>query len=161
MNNFVSTLHCDIGKLDIYASNIGVTAVQFNTETQGFPENEITKEACLQLTAYFAKEINKFDLPLDMKGTDFEKNVWDYLLTIPYGTTTNYGTIAKSVSTVKAVRAIGRANGKNPIPIIVPCHRVIGSDHSLVGFALGLDVKLRLLNLENPDGFGKQMVLDL
>lgn len=158
----MSTLHCSIGKLDVYASDLGITALKYNDDlAPNLNSNPNTSEAVNQLKAYLKNEIKTFDLPLDMQGTEFEKSVWNHLLTIPYGQTTYYAKIAESVSSIKAVRAVGRANGKNPVPIIVPCHRVIGKDRSLVGFALGIDVKLKLLNLENPQGFGKQMSLAL
>ena len=111
--------------------------------------NQITKEVKIQLQDYFAGERTEFNVPLDFKGTDFQKSVWQALLTIPFGVTQSYLDIALQVSTAKAVRAVGAANGKNPIGIIVPCHRVIGSDGSLTGYAGGMDRKLWLLKHEN------------
>lgn len=101
-----------------------------------------------QLEQYFAGQRQQFDLPLDFKGTDFQQQVWQTLLTIPYGETRSYKEIAVQIGNEKAVRAVGAANGKNPISIIVPCHRVIGSSGALVGFAGGLDKKQILLSLE-------------
>ena len=101
-----------------------------------------------QLTEYFAGERKAFDLPLALEGTEFQLAVLEELKKIPYGETTSYGDIAKRIGRPKAVRAVGAANGRNPIPIIVPCHRVIGSDGSLTGFAGGLDMKRKLLELE-------------
>ena len=92
-----------------------------------------------------------FDLPLAPGGTAFQQSVWDQLLKIPYGETTSYGTIAYQIENSKAVRAVGSANGRNPIPIIIPCHRVIGSNGSLTGFGGGLPTKSFLLDLENSD----------
>jgi len=90
-----------------------------------------------QLQEYFAGELREFDIPLLMEGTEFQKRVWKTLQTIPYGETISYGELAKKIGDSKAVRAVGAANGQNPIPIIVPCHRVIGSDGSLTGFGGG------------------------
>lgn len=101
-----------------------------------------------QLEQYFAGQRQQFDLPLDFKGTDFQQQVWQTLLTIPYGETRSYKEIAVQIGNKKAVRAVGAANGKNPISIIAPCHRVIGSSGALVGFAGGLDKKQILLSLE-------------
>ena len=101
-----------------------------------------------QLEEYFVGQRQQFDLPLDFQGTDFQQQVWKALLTIPYGETRSYKEIALQIGNEKAVRAVGAANGKNPISIIAPCHRVIGSSGALVGFAGGLDKKQILLSLE-------------
>lgn len=101
-----------------------------------------------QLEQYFAGQRQQFDLPLDFQGTAFQQQVWQALLSIPYGETRSYKDIAIQLGNVKAVRAVGAANGKNPISIIAPCHRVIGSSGALVGFAGGLDKKQILLNIE-------------
>ncbi|MBC9230195.1 methylated-DNA--[protein]-cysteine S-methyltransferase [bacterium SPL81] len=101
-----------------------------------------------QLEQYFAGQRQQFDLPLDFQGTDFQQQVWKALLSIPYGETRSYKEIALQIGNQKAVRAVGAANGKNPISIIAPCHRVIGSSGALVGFAGGLDKKQILLSLE-------------
>lgn len=102
-----------------------------------------------QLTEYFAGTRQQFDLPLDFEGTEFQKKVWQALLTIPFGETRSYRDIAEQVGNVKAVRAVGAANGKNPISIIAPCHRVVGANGKLVGFAGGLENKEILLNIES------------
>ena len=101
-----------------------------------------------QLEQYFARQRQQFNLPLDFQGTDFQQQVWRALLTIPYGETRSYKDIALQIGNEKAVRAVGAANGRNPISIIAPCHRVIGSGGALVGFAGGLDKKQILLSLE-------------
>jgi methylated-DNA-[protein]-cysteine S-methyltransferase len=101
-----------------------------------------------QLVEYFAGSRTEFDLELDMRGTDFQKKVWDALLTIPYGETRSYGEIARQIGRPDRARAVGAANGQNPIAVIVPCHRVIGSDGSLVGYGGGLERKRILLDLE-------------
>lgn len=105
-------------------------------------------EAIGQLTAYFAGELTTFDLPLAPEGTDFQRSVWNALLDIPYGATVSYGEIARAIGRPKASRAVGAANGDNPIPIVVPCHRVIGSTGKLTGFGGGIAVKATLLDLE-------------
>jgi len=111
--------------------------------------NEAPFEAVRQqLSEYFAGERKNFDVPLSLDGTEFQVSVLEALLDIPYGETTSYGAIAKQIGRPKAVRAVGAANGRNPIPIIVPCHRVIGSSGDLTGFGGGLDTKAALLRLE-------------
>jgi len=105
-------------------------------------------DAIAQLNEYFAGERTEFDLALDMRGTQFQKDVWNALLTIPYGETRSYGEIAKQIGRPDRARAVGSANGSNPISIIVPCHRVIGADGSLVGYGGGLDRKRFLLDHE-------------
>ena len=107
-----------------------------------------TAEVRRQLAEYFAGERREFDLALAPAGTPFERSVWDELRRIPFGETRSYGEIAQALGRPGAARAVGRANGANPIPIVVPCHRVIGSDGSLTGFGGGLDAKSRLLELE-------------
>ena len=104
-----------------------------------------------QLNEYFGGTRNEFDIPLLLVGTDFQKSVWDGLIKVPYGTTSTYLQLAESIKNKKAVRAVAAANGANAISIIVPCHRIIGSDGKLVGYAGGLPVKKRLLELEKSD----------
>jgi methylated-DNA-[protein]-cysteine S-methyltransferase len=106
------------------------------------------REAADQLRAYFAGERQAFDLPLAPRGTEFQQAVWSALQRIPYGGTSTYSTIAERIGRPAAVRAVGAANGANPIPIIIPCHRVSGANGSLTGFGGGLDVKRQLLALE-------------
>ncbi|MFJ3669162.1 methylated-DNA--[protein]-cysteine S-methyltransferase [Streptomyces sp. NPDC090106] len=105
-------------------------------------------EADHQLKAYFAGELTEFTLELDLQGTEFQRSVWRRLLRIPYGETRSYGELAEALGSPGASRAVGLANGKNPIGIIVPCHRVVGSDGSLTGYGGGLDRKRRLLDFE-------------
>lgn len=128
----------------------------------GFPKGSMRREpeadwifnekplanACTQLNEYFAGCRKEFDLPLKLNGTEFQVSVLEALQDIPYGQTTSYGEIAKRIGRPKAVRAVGAANGRNPIPIVVPCHRVIGSTGDLTGFGGGLDTKEALLRLE-------------
>lgn len=122
--------------------------------------NHFTDQAKEELSDYFAGNLKAFKVPIDFsEGTEFQQNVWHELLKIPYGHTTTYLTIANQINNPKAVRAVGLANGQNPIPIMVPCHRVIGSNGSLVGYALGIEMKERLLCLENPMSYGRQQAL--
>jgi methylated-DNA-[protein]-cysteine S-methyltransferase len=111
-------------------------------------KEEPFREAIRQLRAYFAGALKEFDLPLAPQGTRFQRAVWQALRSIPYGATASYGEIARRIGKPKAVRAVGGANGRNPLPIVVPCHRVIGSDGSLTGFGGGLTTKQKLLDLE-------------
>jgi methylated-DNA-[protein]-cysteine S-methyltransferase len=111
-------------------------------------EAEVFAEAVEQLAAYFAGELTEFELDLDLAGTEFQRKVWAALRTIPYGETRTYGEIAMQIGSPGASRAVGLANGRNPIGIIVPCHRVIGSTGGLTGYGGGLDRKRQLLALE-------------
>ncbi len=117
-------------------------------ESGWIKDTEPYREVQFQLDAYFAGELTEFELPLAPEGTPFQQQVWDALLEIPYGETWSYGQLAKHIGKPKASRAVGAANGLNPIPIIIPCHRVIGSNGKLTGFGGGLDTKRFLLQLE-------------
>ncbi len=110
--------------------------------------SELTARAARQLDEYFTGKRRTFDIPLLFTGTDFQQKVWDELLHIPFGTTVSYGEMARRIDMPKAVRAVANANGANSISIFAPCHRVIGSDHSLTGYGGGLDTKQKLLELE-------------
>jgi methylated-DNA-[protein]-cysteine S-methyltransferase len=105
-------------------------------------------EAMRQLDEYFARKRRTFELRFEPRGSEFERQIWRRLYQIPYGSTISYGAIAAEVGLVNGARAVGRANGANPIPIVIPCHRVIGSDGDLVGFGGGLPLKRSLLELE-------------
>ncbi len=111
---------------------------------------EVLEDCVIQLKEYFAGERQQFSLKLNTKGTDFQKQVWKLLEQIPYGKTMSYLELSKQLGDIKAIRAVANANGKNPIWIIVPCHRVIGTDGSLTGYAGGLHRKQWLLNHESP-----------
>jgi methylated-DNA-[protein]-cysteine S-methyltransferase len=117
------------------------------------PDDPLLAEAARQLREHFAGERTDFDLPLAPPGTDFQRRVWDELRRIPYGTTATYGELAERLGDPRCVRAVGLANGRNPIAIVVPCHRVIGSDGKLRGFAAGVERKQRLLALEGSSLF--------
>ncbi|MEG2263149.1 MAG: methylated-DNA--[protein]-cysteine S-methyltransferase [Acinetobacter sp.] len=146
-----------VGQLQLVANETALVAVLWDCEKPNWvrlatlvedSQHPVLIETRRQLQEYFAGQRNVFELPLDFAGTDFQKKVWQALLNIPYGQTRSYREIAEQVGNVKAVRAVGAANGKNPISIIAPCHRVIGSSGKLIGFAGGLDKKEILLNIE-------------
>jgi methylated-DNA-[protein]-cysteine S-methyltransferase len=107
-----------------------------------------------QLEQYFNKERSSFEGPFDLHGTEFQKRVWHALLTVPYGKTASYKDVAEAIGSPKAVRAVGGANNRNPIPVIIPCHRVIGASGELVGYGGGLDIKVILLELESSKQLG-------
>jgi len=121
----------------------------------------LLRDAARQLDLYFARRLKEFDLPLEMNGTPFQRKVWDKLLEIPYGEVISYAQLAERVGSPRGFRAVGAANGKNPIPIIVPCHRVTNSGGGLGGYSCGLHYKRRLLELEGVqlDGLQRQMSL--
>ena len=119
-------------------------------------DDDVLAAARDELTAYFAGRLREFTVPLAPNGTDFQRRVWGALTRIPYGTTISYADLARRVENVTAVRAVGAANGRNPIPVIVPCHRVIGSDGSLTGFGGGLDRKRWLLHHEGALAGGQE-----
>lgn len=112
----------------------------------------LIREAFRQLEAYFRGDLRVFSLPLAPAGTPFQRRVWEVLLTIPYGETASYGDVAAAAGNVKAARAVGMANNRNPVAIVIPCHRVIGADGRLVGYGGGLELKRRLLELEGWHG---------
>lgn len=128
-----------------FASSRRAKAPERDWEENRAPFAEVIR----QLGGYFAGERNEFDVPLIMEGTEFQLRVWRVLRTIPYGETWSYAELARRIGTPSAVRAVGAANGSNPIPIIVPCHRVIGSNGDLTGFGGGLPIKKKLLALES------------
>ena len=147
-----------IGQLLVAGDVDHVRLISFPTGSQTVrPEPEWRRddryfgEANKQLDAYFAGELKAFSFAFLLEGTDFQKTVWQSLCEIPFGVTTSYGEIAKKIGRPKASRAVGAANGANPIPIVVPCHRVIGSNASLTGFGGGIETKQFLLAHENAD----------
>ena len=146
---FSQTMNTPIGALLIQASAQGITHVDFvDSEIPADRPNALTTACGQQLQAYLDGERKTFDLPLDQQGTAFQKSVWNSLLKIPCGQAVSYRDIADMINNRKAVRAVGAANGKNPIAIIVPCHRVIGADRTLTGYAGGLQRKAWLLQHE-------------
>lgn len=146
-------LDSPVGRLRLVSNGDSLTAIEWENLQGAAPEGEEHSDPALaacanQLQEYFAGQRQDFDLPLSAQGTEFQKNVWTALRAIPYGELRSYRDIAESLENPKAVRAVGAANGRNPLPIVVPCHRVIGSDGSLTGFAGGLEAKKVLLRLE-------------
>lgn len=142
-----------IGRIGIEDNGSAITKIYFankHNEEEIINGNEtiLLKEAIKQLNEYFDGKRSSFDLPMEPKGTEFQNKVWNALKEIPCGETRSYGEIARIIGNEKASRAVGMANNKNPIPIIVPCHRVIGANGKLVGYAGGLDIKEKLLDLE-------------
>lgn len=151
MNSY-QHIETPLGRLYILANEECLLAVDWNlaiTEGATKLQTPVLQKAETQLNEYFAKQRQTFDLPLCFKGTDFQNKTWQALLSIPYGETRSYADQAAVIGNPKAVRAVGRTNGLNPISIIVPCHRVIGKDGKLTGYAGGLDKKRWLLNHEN------------
>lgn len=150
-NTIARSLETPLGTLQLVADQDGLTAIAFpesHDESLTVGTSAILDAAEQQLAEYFAGKRTRFELPLNPAGTDFQKQVWAALCEIPWGETRSYAEQASAIGKAKAVRAVGAANGRNPIPIIVPCHRVIGSDGSLTGFAGGLAMKRQLLQLE-------------
>ena len=125
-----------------------ITTQHYQAEESICLETELIKESYRQLTEYLSGKRKEFNLPLLLKGTSFQKQVWEELMNIPFGETRSYKQIAEAIGNPKAVRAVGMANNKNPLLIVVPCHRVIGANGKLVGYAVGLDKKEFLLKLE-------------
>ena len=154
--------HSPFGCFKIEANDHAITSVQLLQHQEAPPEDyqdapEHVVETVRQLSEYFHRQRTEFDLPLDFStGTHFNQSVWLQLLKIPYGHTTSYSAIAKQLQNPDAVRAVGLANRSNPIAIIVPCHRVIAKDGDLQGYFYGLDMKRKLLELENPMSYGEQ-----
>ncbi|MCT8468461.1 methylated-DNA--[protein]-cysteine S-methyltransferase [Chromohalobacter canadensis] len=138
-----------LGTLRILASQHGVREIAFveSAEMPAAP-SPLTDTCREQLNAYFKGELRDFDVPLDPQGTPFQQRVWAALSRIPFGETRSYAEIARDIDNLKAMRAVGAANGRNPLPIVVPCHRVIGRDGTLTGYAGGIERKAWLLELE-------------
>ena len=146
-----------VGELKLVVSERGLTAILWEGDSPDRvrlgamaedADHPVLVEAAKQIGEYFAGTRTTFDVPLDFQGTDFQKSVWAALLTIPFGETRSYAEIARQVGRPTAFRAVGGANGKNPISIIAPCHRVIGTNGTLTGFAGGLEAKALLLGIE-------------
>ena len=136
------------GKIGIAEEDGAITDIVFKTIDCSVEETELIRETKRQLDEYFAGKRKDFDVPTRLNGTEFQKRVWLALRGIPYGKTASYKDIAAAVGCPKGYRAVGMANNRNPISIIYPCHRVVGSDGSLTGYGGGLDVKAKLLELE-------------
>lgn len=154
------TMDSPIGPLTLIADDGGLTHVLFATnpltdlglraaDVPEVPEDPVLRRAANQLDEYFAGDRTEFDVPLHIEGNNFEVDAWNAMTTIPYGETISYGEQSEIAGHPGAFQAIGAANGRNPIAIIVPCHRVVGADGSLVGFGGGLPLKRQLLDLES------------
>ncbi len=155
MKHYYTTMLTHVGNVTLQANDKGLTGVWFETQTTQ-PANlgtanamhPVLVQAKQELQEYFAGTRQAFDVPIDAQGTDFQRTVWRALCTIPYGTTISYQQLADLIGNPRAVRAVGLANGKNPISVIVPCHRVIGKNGQLTGYAGGIERKQELLTLE-------------
>jgi methylated-DNA-[protein]-cysteine S-methyltransferase len=154
---FYKEMPTPVGKLKLVASASALVAVLWENERPNRVKHDTAKldrrhpillEAERQLGEYFAGARNRFELPLELRGSEFQNKVWRALTEIPFGRTISYSDLAKTVGSPKASRAVGAANGKNPLSIVIPCHRVIGTDGTLAGFAGGLETKAKLLSLE-------------
>lgn len=141
-----------LGTFEADLSDLGVRRLRFPTERTGGCRAGDRRAAALaeQLDAYLRGDLDGFAVMLDLHGTPFQLSVWSQLRAIPYGEVRTYGQVAAAMERPSAARAVGAANGANPVPVIVPCHRVIGGDGRLVGFGAGIEWKLRLLEIENP-----------
>lgn len=160
MSLFYKFVESPIGNLKLVASAQGLVAILWEEDRPRRVrlddliedlQQPILKQTEAELKEYFAGERREFTVPLNMGGTPFQKQVWEALLAIPYGETRTYGQLASQLGNPKATRAVGAANGRNPVAIIAPCHRVIGFSGKLTGFAGGLEAKAHLLNLEGRD----------
>ncbi|GAL37931.1 methylated-DNA-protein-cysteine methyltransferase [Vibrio maritimus] len=156
--NYYTVLKSELGPITVQANNEGLLGIWFEQHTtcpdvlgEHNPSHPMLKQAENELREYFAGERQAFTLPLAAIGTEFQRKVWKALCEIPYGEAISYQELAHRVGNPKAVRAVGTANGKNPLSIVVPCHRVVGKDGKLSGYAGGVERKLRLLNLESDN----------
>lgn len=163
MSHSYKVIDSPVGKLTLVASEKGLAAILWEDDDPKRvrlgslaenPDHPILHETERQLAAYFAGRLNAFTVPLDFNGTVFQKRVWNALLTIPFGETRSYSDIARQIGRPTASRAVGAANGRNPISIVAPCHRVVGSNGELTGFAGGLAAKARLLEIEGRNVSG-------
>lgn len=161
MNLVCKFMQSPVGKLKLVASEKGLVAILWENDDprlvalDDLRENDrqpILVETERQLKEYFEGKRQRFSIPLDMRGTPFQKSVWEGLLAIPFGETRSYGQLAKQLGRPNAMRAVGAASGRNPISIVVPCHRVVGSSGKLTGFAGGLEAKAHLLEIESGNG---------
>ena len=159
--HYFATMPSPVGELTLVASGHGLRAILWPDDDDRVPlpeamleqqDRPVLTDAKRQLTEYFEGSRTEFDLPLDLRGTEFQKAAWQALADIPYGTTASYAEQASRIGRPTAVRAIGAANGRNPLSIVLPCHRVVGSNGSLTGFAGGLDSKRLLLQHEGALG---------
>lgn len=153
---YIQIISTPIGKLTLEADEEALNAIYFDAKEEKENINSVTELAKKELSEYFDGKRKLFDVPYKLNGTDFQLKVWQALKDIPYGKTAAYSDIARAIGKESASRAVGMANNKNKLPIIIPCHRVIGKNGSLVGYDGGLDIKEKLLKLEkeNSDNIG-------
>jgi len=139
-----------MGPVTVASTGKGIASIHFGNSVPsgGLTDPSANHQTVEQLTEYFEGKRTQFDLPLDVEGTPFQKAVWSELLRIPYGETRTYGEIAKAIGRPGAARAVGMANHENPVAVVIPCHRVIGRDGSLTGYAGGVQLKAQLLSIE-------------
>ena len=141
-----------LGPLWLGRDEDGLTEVAFHGEPDARSRDALLQEAAEQLHAYFTGELRRFELPLSPHGTEFQRCVWDAVAAIPYGTTSTYSAVAAAIGSPRAFRAVGAANGRNPLPIVVPCHRLVGASGALTAYGGGLELKRALLDLEAAGG---------
>jgi methylated-DNA-[protein]-cysteine S-methyltransferase len=159
MTRSYTFMDSSVGRLLLMANDDALELIEFERPRYPAPrgadwiaqETPVLGETRAQLGAYFAERLRTFDVPLAPQGTEFQRRVWRELREIRFGSTTSYAEIARHLGDVRATRAVGAANGRNPIPIIIPCHRVIGANGSLTGYGGGLDIKRFLLTLEGAE----------
>lgn len=151
---FVQNLDSPVGNIVVKSSGSAITDIFLGECASGNPD-VLTQKAVNELKRYFDGTLTEFTFPIEFSGTDFQKRVWKILTEIPYGKTFSYGDVAKLLGGKRYSRAVGGAVNKNPVLIVVPCHRVIGADGSLTGFACGIPVKKYLLELEKENDFQK------
>jgi methylated-DNA-[protein]-cysteine S-methyltransferase len=145
-----AVMNTPLGPMTVASTSRGLSLVHFGFDVpeEGVLDERVNQPALSQLQEYFEGRRIRFDISLDLEGTPFQKSVWSELLAIPYGETRSYGDIARKLGKPGAARAVGMANHENPIAVIVPCHRVVGQDGSLTGYAGGVHLKQKLLTLE-------------
>ena len=148
---FSTQFSTTVGPLTLEGDDQALTRIGFGAPTAPRGDSPAVAAAAIQLEQYFAGERTEFELAVEVEGTPFERRVWDEVRSIPYAQTATYAEIARRIGRPGASRAVGRANARNPVAVIVPCHRVIGSDGSLTGYAGGIEMKRALLDLENAN----------
>jgi methylated-DNA-[protein]-cysteine S-methyltransferase len=146
------SIETPLGTLWLDADGEGLTSVAFDGVAGARSDDPLLREAEAQLRAYFAGELTRFDLPLSPHGTEFQRRVWEAVARVPYGSTTTYSAVAAAAGRPSACRAAGAANGRNPLAIVIPCHRVVGASGALTGYGGGLERKRALLDLESAAG---------
>ena len=169
---FYTVLDSPVGKLLVASTSRDLIRIGFandddthalSTMAKAYPQAQFfedearNRHAIAQLQSYFDGSLREFSLDFELHGTEFQKSVWEAVACVPYGQTRSYGDIAREIGRPDAVRAVGRANGANPIPIVIPCHRIIGSDGSMTGFGGGIPLKRKLLKFELGSNFGDQL----